>query len=140
MAVYEGETDGLRNGAPRQASQSSAHSGRPGDWGRASLRDVHHRALPGHLADDPGAGIDSPWNRRRAQDASADEGHHVAGLDRARSMALGRSVMKRIHIGRRRVRSERPSLEVLALDPRDSDIVRAKALARTARSREAPGK
>ena len=50
-------------GTPRQASQSSAHSGRPGDWGRASLRDVHHRALPGHLADDPGAGMDSPWNQ-----------------------------------------------------------------------------
>jgi hypothetical protein len=48
--------------------------------------------------------------------------------------------MKRIRVGRRRVRSERPSLEVLALDPRDSDIVRAKALARTARSREVPGK
>ena len=64
----------------------------------------------------------------------------MAGLDRARSMALGRSVMKRIRIGRRRVRSVRPSLEVLALDPRDSDIVRAKALARTARSREAPEK
>ena len=48
--------------------------------------------------------------------------------------------MKRIRIGQRRVRSEPPSLEVLALDPRDPDIVRAKALARTARSREAPGK
>jgi len=48
--------------------------------------------------------------------------------------------MKRIRIGRRRVRSERPSLEVLALDPRDPDIVRAKALARTARSREVSGK
>jgi hypothetical protein len=48
--------------------------------------------------------------------------------------------MKRIRIGRRRVRSERPSLEALALDPRDPDIGRAKALARTARSREAPGK
>jgi hypothetical protein len=48
--------------------------------------------------------------------------------------------MKRIRIGQRRVRSERPSLEVLALDPRDPDIVRAKALARTARSRKAAGK
>jgi hypothetical protein len=48
--------------------------------------------------------------------------------------------MKRIRIGRRRVRSERPWLDVLAPDPRDPDIVRAKALARTARSREAPGK
>jgi len=64
----------------------------------------------------------------------------VAGPDRARSMALGRSVMKRIRIGQRRVRSERPALEVLALDPRDPDIVRAKALARTARSRKAAGK
>ena len=48
--------------------------------------------------------------------------------------------MKRIRIGRRRVRSERPWLEVVAPDLRDPDIVRAKALARTARSREAPGK
>jgi hypothetical protein len=48
--------------------------------------------------------------------------------------------MKRIRIGRRRVRSESLSLEVLALDPRDSDIVRAKALARSVRSRKAPEK
>ena len=48
--------------------------------------------------------------------------------------------MKRIRIGQRRVRSERPALEVLALDPRDPDIVRAKALARTARSRKVAGK
>jgi hypothetical protein len=48
--------------------------------------------------------------------------------------------MKRILIGRRRVRGERPWLEALSPDPRDPDIVRAKALARTARSREAPGK
>jgi len=43
--------------------------------------------------------------------------------------------MKRIRIGRRRVRSERPWLEALAPDPRDLDIVRAKELARTTRSR-----
>ena len=43
--------------------------------------------------------------------------------------------MKRIRIGRRRVRSERPRLEALAPDPRDLDIVRAKELARTTRSR-----
>jgi len=54
-------------------------------------------------------------------------------------MALGRSVMKRIRIERRRVRSERPWLEELPPDPRDPDIVRAKALARTAGSEEASG-
>ena len=43
--------------------------------------------------------------------------------------------MKHIRIGRRRVRSERPWLEAVLLDPRDPDIVRAKALARTARSK-----
>ena len=43
--------------------------------------------------------------------------------------------MKRIRIGRRRVRSERPWLEALSPDPRDPDIVRVKALARTARSK-----
>ena len=48
--------------------------------------------------------------------------------------------MKRIRIGRRRDRSERPWLEVLSPDPRDPDIVRAKAIARTAGSKEAPGK
>jgi hypothetical protein len=47
--------------------------------------------------------------------------------------------MKRIRIGRRRVRSERPWLEALSLDPRDPDIVRAKGLARTTRSIQAPG-
>jgi hypothetical protein len=49
-------------------------------------------------------------------------------------------VMKRTRIRRPRARSERPWLEALAPDPRDSDIVRAKALARTARSTQAPGK
>ena len=48
--------------------------------------------------------------------------------------------MKRIRIERRRVRSERPWLEELPPDPRDPDIVRAKALAQTARSSKAPGK
>ena len=47
--------------------------------------------------------------------------------------------MKRIRIGGRRVRSERPWLEELPPDPRDPDIVRAKALARTAGSEEASG-
>jgi len=48
--------------------------------------------------------------------------------------------MRRIRIGRRRARSERSWLEALSPDPRDPDIVRAKALARTARSRKAAGK
>ena len=48
--------------------------------------------------------------------------------------------MKHIRIERRRVRSERPRLEELSPDPRDPDIVRAKALARTARSEQATGK
>jgi hypothetical protein len=39
--------------------------------------------------------------------------------------------VKRIRIDRHRARRERPWLEVLPLDPRDPDIVRAKALART---------
>jgi len=40
--------------------------------------------------------------------------------------------MKRIRIQRPQVRRERPWLEVLPLDPRDPDVVRAKALARGA--------
>jgi hypothetical protein len=48
--------------------------------------------------------------------------------------------MKRIRIGRQRARSERPWLEALSPDPRDPDIVRAKALARIARSGKAAGK
>jgi hypothetical protein len=42
--------------------------------------------------------------------------------------------MKRIHVERRRVRGERPWLGELSRDPRDPDIVRAKALARAAQS------
>jgi hypothetical protein len=34
--------------------------------------------------------------------------------------------MRRIRIARRKVRRDRPWLEVLALDPRDPDVVRAK--------------
>ena len=45
--------------------------------------------------------------------------------------------MKRIRIGRRRVRSERPWLDELSPDPRDPDIVRAKELGRTTRSIQA---
>ena len=37
--------------------------------------------------------------------------------------------MKRIRIQKPRVRSERSWLDVLPLDPRDPDVVRAKALA-----------
>jgi hypothetical protein len=48
--------------------------------------------------------------------------------------------MKRIRIGRRRIRSERPWREVFSPDPRDPDIVRAKELARTVPSTDAPGK
>ena len=43
--------------------------------------------------------------------------------------------MKRTRIRRPRVRSGRPWFEALSPDPRDPDIVRAKALARTARSK-----
>jgi len=38
--------------------------------------------------------------------------------------------MKRIRAGRARIRRERPWLEDLPVDPRDPDVVRAKALAR----------
>jgi len=48
--------------------------------------------------------------------------------------------MKGIRIGRRRVQSERPWLEAPSPDPQDPGIVRAKAFARTARSKKAPGK
>jgi hypothetical protein len=47
--------------------------------------------------------------------------------------------MKRTRIRRPRVRSKRPWLEALSPDPRDPDVVRAKALARTTRSGQAPG-
>jgi len=48
--------------------------------------------------------------------------------------------MKRIRIGRRRARDKSPWLEALSPDPRDPDIVRAKALAQTAHSRKPSGK
>ena len=40
-------------------------------------------------------------------------------------------MMKRIRIDRPRIRRERDWMEVLPDDPRDPDVVRAKALART---------
>ena len=39
--------------------------------------------------------------------------------------------MRRIHIHKRTVRRDRPWLAVLALDPRDPDIVRAKSIGRS---------
>jgi hypothetical protein len=68
------------------------------------------------------------------QDAGAGEGHHAADPGPCTIRALRRSVMKRTRIKGPRARSERPWLEALSRDPRDPDIVRAKALARTARS------
>jgi hypothetical protein len=43
--------------------------------------------------------------------------------------------MRRTPIHRRKVRRDRPRLEVLALDPRDLDIVRAKAIGRSGERR-----
>ncbi len=39
--------------------------------------------------------------------------------------------VKRIRIGKPRIRHERPGTEDLPADPRDPDVVRAKALARS---------
>ena len=74
------------------------------------------------------------------QDADAGEGYDAADRGPCTIRALGRSVMKRTRIKGPRARSERPWLEALSPDPRDQDIVRAKALARTARSKKAAGK
>jgi len=38
--------------------------------------------------------------------------------------------MRRIRIQRPKVRRDRPQVEVLALDPRDPDVVRAKTIGR----------
>ena len=43
--------------------------------------------------------------------------------------------MNQIRIQRQKARRERPGLEVLPVDPRDPDIVRAKALGRAASGR-----
>jgi hypothetical protein len=43
--------------------------------------------------------------------------------------------MKRIRIEKPKVQRERPLREVLPLDPRDPDILRAKTLGRSAHSR-----
>ena len=43
--------------------------------------------------------------------------------------------MPRIRIHKRKVQRDRPGLAVLALDPRDSDIVRAKAIGRSGERR-----
>ena len=44
--------------------------------------------------------------------------------------------MKRIRIERPKVRRERPWRDVLPLDPRDPDILRAKSLSRSAHPRQ----
>jgi hypothetical protein len=44
--------------------------------------------------------------------------------------------MKRIRIHRPKVRRQRPGRGVLALDPRDPDVLRAKALGRSATHQE----
>jgi hypothetical protein len=44
--------------------------------------------------------------------------------------------MKRVRIERPKIRRERPWLEDLPLDPRDPDVLRAKALGRSTHHRE----
>ena len=44
--------------------------------------------------------------------------------------------MKRIRVHRPKIRRQRPGREVLALDPRDPDVLRAKALGRSATHQE----
>jgi hypothetical protein len=55
----------------------------------------------------------------------------TAGADRRRLADTGAGEdMKRIRTDRTKIRRERPWLEELPADPRDPDVVRAKALAR----------
>jgi hypothetical protein len=79
---------------------------------------------------------------RRAGNRSPDATDRVSNRGATTSVASedAEAVMKRMRIARRRVRGERPWLEALRPDPRDPDIVRAKAIVRTARRREASGK
>ena len=63
-----------------------------------------------HFADDPGNGIAHHGTQRQAQDADVDEGHDAADPGPCTTRAFGRSVMKRIRIGRPRFRNERPGL------------------------------
>ena len=46
-------------------------------------------AYVGHLADDPGTGMGSPWNQGQAWDASVGEGHDVADLGPCTINGLG---------------------------------------------------
>jgi hypothetical protein len=48
-------------------------------------------------------------------------------------LVLGRSAVKQIRVEKPKYRRDRADSELLALDPRDADIVRAKALSRAAR-------
>jgi hypothetical protein len=43
--------------------------------------------------------------------------------------------MRRIRIHRRKVQQDRPWLQVLALDPRDPDVVRARMIGRSGQRR-----
>jgi hypothetical protein len=47
---------------------------------------------------------------------------------------------KRIRVGKPRIRHERPEAEELPADPRDPDVVRAKALARSRPAGLSPGR
>ena len=107
--------------------------------GRSGREIPPPEANAGHLADDraTGPGHDGTNHGPRTRAPARDTTRPAWACGPL--MTLGRSVMKRIRIGRRRVRGERPWLEALPLDPRDPDIVRAKELARTTRSGEAPG-
>ena len=51
-------------------------------------------------------------------------------LEAAPSHEERRPAVKQVRTHRRRIRREHPCLEVLPVDPRDPDIVKAKALAR----------
>ena len=68
---------------------------------------------------------------RQAQDAGAGHGHNAADPGPCTISGRGEVSDEAYPHQATGVRSERPWLEALAPDPRDPDIVRAEALART---------
>ena len=121
----------LHQEIPGSPDQGCRHHGRPG-WERPRRPHISARLPmirePESLTIGPQTG---PARRRRRGTRRGQPGPCTIN-------GAGRSAMKRTRIRRPRVRSEHCWLEELTPDPRDPDVVRAKALTRTVRSRQAP--
>jgi RNA polymerase sigma factor (sigma-70 family) len=99
--------------------------------GQRSCRGVRAAGDPSWHGEEPHSSgdRDPPRDPRRGRLATAPDRHAQAG--RSDPVSGGPGIARRVRINRPRVRRTRSWLEVLPLDPRDREVVRAKSIDRS---------